>query len=169
MGNQITAEFNGDRDLDPMLKAIRAVIVDTQISPATGADLTEFTDKNVTIIPPEATTKQIDEAIQHAIAKHKGLSLLMVAGSGKNPDPDAPGPRCAVELELQLYTHSKLRPNGSRTALELVFALMRGLHDAQIRITGFAWFEELKFQGFDPLPDDDFVAYSLTFEREMSL
>lgn len=169
MAHKITAEFNGNRDLDPMLDAIRAVIVDTQISPHTGADLTDFTDKNVTIIPPEATTKQIDEAIQAAIARHRGLSLFMIAGSGKNPQPDAPGPRCAIELELQLYTHAKMRPKGSRTALELVFALMRGLHEAQIRITGFPWFEEIKFQGFDPLPDPDFVSYSLTFEREMSL
>jgi hypothetical protein len=169
MGHQITGEFTKARELDPMLAAIRAVIVDTQVSPTTGADLTDFTEDNVTVIPPEATTKQIDAAIQHAIARHKGLSLLMVAGSGKNPDQDAPGPRCAIELELQLYTLPVKRPKGSRSALELVTALMRGLHDQQIHITGFPWFEEIKFQSFDPLPDADFVAYSITFEREMSL
>lgn len=151
-----------------MLQAVASFLVEAQILPD-GTDLVDFTEKNVHVIPPEAESKQIDEAISAAVAKAKGLCLLIVGGSGKNPDPESPGPRMTVSMELQLYVLPKRRPDGSRTALELAVALMRGLHDAQIRPTGFAWYEEIRCLGFDPLPDDDLVAYSLDFAREMQL
>lgn len=168
MAHQITAEIHLSRELDPMLQAVASYLVEAQVLP-NGTDLVDFTAKNVHVIPPEAESKQIDEAIGAAVAKAKGLCLLIIGGSGKNPDPESPGPRMTVSMELQLYVLPKRRPEGSRTALELAVALMRGLHDAQIRPTGFAWYEEIRALGFDPLPDDDLVAYSLDFEREMQL
>lgn len=167
MGETITGEINEDQEIDPMLAAIRKVIVDTQIRPDNKADLTEFTGKNVVIVPPEATATSIDQDIQKAASKSKGLALLIIGGAAKNPDVDAPGPRAVIDLELQLYVHPKLRKAGSRTPLQLVVALMQGLHDAQIHVTGFPWFEQIRWLGYDPLPDDDFTSYSLSFEREM--
>ncbi|WP_193214933.1 hypothetical protein [Luteolibacter marinus] len=167
MGYQLTTEINATRELDPMLEAVADFIAEAKVL-QNGADLTDFTAANVTVIPPEATNKEIEQAVQHAIGKHKGLSLLVIAGGGKNPDPLAPGPQMTVEMELQLYVHPRLRQKGSRSALELVVALMRGLHDAQIRPTGLAWYEEIRALSFDPIPDDDFTAYSLQFEREQS-
>lgn len=149
-----------------MLQAVASFIVEAQILPD-GTDLVDFTGKNVHVIPPEAESKQIDAAIGAAVSKAKGLCLLIVGGSGKNPDPDAPGPRMTVGMELQLYVLPKRRPEGSRSPLELAVALMRGLHDAQIRPTGFPWYEEIRAMGFDPMPEDDMIAYSLDFEREM--
>lgn len=169
MAHQITSEINKSREIDPMLDAIAQMIIDTQVSAETGADLSDFVERNVFVIAPEADSKDIDRGIDAAINKAKGLCLMLIAGSAKNPDPDAPGPRAVMDLELQLYVHPKLRPKGSRTALELVGALMRGLHDAQIRVTGFPWFEEIRWTGFDPVPDNDLTAYSITFEREMQL
>ena len=169
MAHQITSEINKSREMDPMLDAIAQMIIDTEVSAETGADLSDFTDRNVLVIAPEADSKDIDKGIDAAINKAKGLCLMLIAGSAKNPDAEAPGPRAVIELELQLYVHPKMRPAGSRTALELVGALMRGLHDAQIRVTGFPWFEEIRWTGFDPLPDNDLTAYSITFEREMQL
>lgn len=166
MAFQITGELNLSREIDPMLAAVADFIAGAGVLP-NGADLTDFGPKNVTVIAPEATAKQIEAKVQDAIAKHKGLSLLVTGGGGKNPDKESPGPRMVVELELQLYLHPRLRPAGSRTALELVVALLRGLHDSQIRVNGFPWYEEIKADGFDPLPDDNFTAYTLSFEREM--
>jgi len=166
MAHQITAEINLSKELDPMLQAVASFITEAQILPD-GTDLTDFTEKNVHVIPPEAESKAIDAAIGAAVSKAKGLCLLIIGGGGKNPDPESPGPRMVVSMELQLYVLPKRRPEGSRTPLELAVALMRGLHDSQIRPTGFAWYEEIRAMGFDPLPDDDLVAYSLDFEREM--
>lgn len=166
MAHQITGEVELDRELDPMLQAVASFIVEAQVTPS-GADLSDFGARNVHVMPPEATEKEIDEAIEHSISKAKGLSLLLIGGGGKNPDPQSPGPRMVVEMELQLYVLPRKRPSGSRTPLQLVAALMRGLHDGVIRPTGFEWYEEIRSLGFDPVPDDDCVAYSLTFEREM--
>jgi hypothetical protein len=168
MAYQLTGEVNKAREIDPMLASIADFIAEAGVLPS-GADLSDFTARNVTVIAPEATAKQIDAKVQDAIARHKGLSLLVIGGGGKVADADAPGPRLTVELELQLYVHPRLRGEGSRSALELVAALLRGLHDAQIRVTGCSWFEEIRATGFDPLPDEDFTAYSISFEREMQL
>jgi hypothetical protein len=166
MAFQLTGETNLDRELDPMLQALAQFIADAEITPS-GADLSDFGPKNVTVIAPEAEDKEIEEAIEVSVAKAKGLALLIIGGSGKNPDPLSGGPRIVVELELQLYVFPKKRPKGSRTALELAVALMRGLHDAEIRATGFPFYEEIRWTGYDPLPDPDCIAYSLTFDREM--
>jgi hypothetical protein len=166
MAHQITAEIDLSKELDPMLQAVASFIVNAGVLPD-GTDLTDFTVRNVEVIPPEAEGKAIDEAIGAAVSKAKGLALLIIGGGGKNPDPESPGPRMTVSMELQLFVLPKKREAGSRTPLELVVALMRGLHDAQIRPTGFAWYEEIRAMGFDPLPDHDLVAYSLEFEREM--
>jgi hypothetical protein len=166
MAHQITGEVTLDRELDPMLQAVADFIANAGVTES-GADLADFGPRNVTVIPPDALDKEIEEAINDAVMKSKGLSLLVIGGSGKNPDPTAPGPRVTVEMELQLYVLPKKRPKGSRTPLQLAVALMRGLHDAVIRPTGFEWFEEIRFMGYEPLPDDDCVAYSITFEREM--
>jgi hypothetical protein len=168
MADQITGEITLRRELDPMLSAIAQLIIDAQVT-AAGADLTDFTEKNVIVLPPDATDKAIDGAVQKAIAKHKGLALTIIGGEAKNPDTAAPGPRAVIGVELQLFVHPALRAKGSRTPLELVVALMRGLHDAQIRITGFPWYEEVKWTGYAPLPDPDFIAYSINFDREMAV
>lgn len=167
MAEQITGELDEDKDIDPMLAAVRKVIVDTQVRADNGADLTEFTAKNVMVIPPEATESAIDKAIQKAAAKSKGLALLIIGGSAKNPDTDAPGPQAVIDLELQLYVHPALRKAGSKSPLELTVALMRGLHDARIQVTGFPWYEEIRWLGYDTLADDDFTAYSISYERQM--
>ena len=168
MAHQITNEINLSRELDPMLQAVADFIAGAEVLP-NGADLTEFAPANVHVIPPEAETKHIDAAIDASVSKAKGLCLLIIGGSAKNPDPESPGPRMVVSMELQLFVLPKRRPAGSRTPLELVVALMKGLHDTQIRPTGFPWFEEIRAMGYDPQADDDLVAYSLDFEREMQL
>jgi hypothetical protein len=53
--------------------------------------------------------------------------------------------------------------------LELLAAVMRTLHHAQIRISGFAWYEELRAMGFDPIDDPDFTAYTIDLERDFQL
>jgi hypothetical protein len=166
MAHQIKAEIALSRELDPMLQAVADFIAAAEVLPS-GADLSDFTPANVVVIPPEAEIKAIDAAVTAAVSKAKGLCLLILGGSANNPDPDSPGPRMVVSMELQLYVLPKRRQPGSRTPLELVVALLKGLHDAQIRPTGFPWFEEIRAMGYDPLPDDDLVAYSLEFEREM--
>jgi hypothetical protein len=149
---------------DPMLAAIRQAVID-----ATGGAVDEFTAENVLAVAPDETEQGIDAMIGQAMARAKGLCLLLVSGSAKNPDTSAPGPRLTLALELQLYVSTRIRAKGSRSVLELLAAIMRTLHHAQIRISGFAWYEELRVIGFDPRPDDDFTAYTINAERDFQL
>ena len=151
-------------EIDPMLASIRQAIIDA----STGV-LAEFGEKQVAIVEPDETEKSINAKIETAMGKGKGLSLLLIAGEGKNPDPDAPGPLLNLTLEIQLFVSTNIRGKGANAPLSLVVGIARTLHLAQIGVTGVSWYERLKFQGFAPLPDPDFTAYALTFEREMQL
>lgn len=149
---------------DPMLAAIAA-----SVTGATGGAIDEFTSDNTLVVAPDATDQGIDAMIGQAISRTKGLCLLLVAGSAKNPDTSAPGPRLTLALELQLYVSSRIRPKGSRSVLELMAAVMRTLHHAQIRISGFSWYEELRVIGFEPVDDPDFTSYTINIERDFQL
>jgi len=149
---------------DPMLAAIAAAITG-----ASGGAIDEFTAANVLVVAPDETEQGIDAMIGQAIARAKGLCLLLVSGSAKNPDTSAPGPRLTLSLELQLYVSTRIRAKGSRSVLELLAAIMRTLHHAQIRISGFAWYEELRVIGFDPVGDPDFTSYTINLERDFQL
>lgn len=150
--------------IDPMLAALRQAIID-----ATGSAIDEFTAENVAIVAPDATQQSIDATISAATGKAKGLCLLLVGGSAKNPDKSAPGPRLTLELEAQLYVSQRIRGRSARPVLELVAAVMRTVHHAQLRISGFPWYEELAATGFDPLPDEDYTAFSIHIERDFQL
>lgn len=158
-----TGTFYAD-SLDPMLAALRQGLID-----ATGAILDEFGADQVVVVPPEETDAGISAKIATAMARNKGLCLLLVPGGGKNPDSSAPGPRMALAVEAQLYVSSRIRGAHARSVLELLGALMKFFHHAQLRISGFPWYEEIRVLGFDPLPDPDFTAYVLNLEREFQL
>lgn len=159
----VNGTFNPD-GFDPMLAAIRQAIID-----ATGTGIDEFTTANTLVVAPDETDQGIDSMIGTAVAKAKGLCLLLVSGGAKNPDPSAPGPRLTLTLELQLYVSTRIRARGTTSVLALLAALARTLHHAQIRISGFPWYEELRVMGFDPLADDDFTAYAINIERDFQL
>ena len=159
----VTGDFYPD-ELDPMLGAIRQAIID-----ATGDAMNEFTAVNVLVVAPDETDQGIDAMIGQAMARAKGLCLLLVSGGAKNPDGNAPGPRLTLALELQLYVSTRTRTRGSRSVLELLAALMRVLHHAQMRISGFPWYEDIRVMGFDPIADPDFVSYTINLEREFQL
>lgn len=161
----IAGTFNPDQ-LDPMMAAIRQLIVD---SGAPESALAEFGEAQVAVVPPEDTESGIAAKIAAGIAYSKGLCLLLVAGSGKNPDRNAPGPRMTIAIEAQLYVSTRIRGANARPVLELLGAVMKLLHHAQIRISGFPWYEELVVTGFDPVPDDDYTAYVINIEREFQL
>lgn len=147
--------------LDDML----VVIADTLIN--ANAQLPELTDKNVTVLPPEATAEQIDKMIQNHMAKSKGLSVVIIAGGGQNVEKDLDQPRFLVEFEIQLFSSPILRAQNARTPLVIMLEIIRLLHGASFEIAGYAWFERITSKSFAPLPDPDFTAYSLMFEREM--
>ncbi len=164
-------EFHPDQ-VDPMLEAIRRAIIDAPQGAAALAlfpALVEFTEKNVVIVPAGESDAGVDKLIERAAAAASGLCLLLIDGGATNPDPEAPGPRVALELECQMYLATRLWPKSKPSAKELVVGLARVLHHAQIRISGFPWHEEITFQGWEPLPDPDFLAYSISFTREMPL
>lgn len=148
-------------EIDPFLAAMEDIMARDEI------ELDFLAVDNITVIAPEDTQDTIDKAVDRAIAEHAGLSLLIIAGGGTNPDPEAAGPRCLVEVEMQLYLKPALRPPGSPGALELVGRLIRFWHDKRINVTGFPWFEEIRWRSFDALPDPDFTAYSIVFERDL--
>jgi hypothetical protein len=152
-------------EIDPMLAAIRQSLVD-----ATDDWAAEFTAKQVVVISPDDTDEGITAKINKAVAMKGGLCLLIIAGDGKNPDKTASGPLCVMELEMQLYVSSRVRGKDARSALALVSALARFYHHAQITVpSGVDWYEKLYFTGFTALPDPDYTAYAISFEREMEL
>lgn len=163
----IAGAINPDK-IDPMLAAIRQSLVDADAS-TPGTALHEFAAKNVVIIAPDETDAGIDAKIKAGIATKSGLCLLLIVGDGKNPDKAAPGPRMNLAMEAQLYVSSRIRGSSAKTVLELAGALMKFFHHAQIRISGFPWYEEIFVTGFGSLQDPDFTAYSITMEREFQL
>ena len=152
--------------IDPMLAAIRASLVDA--GPA-GSALDEFGERQVVIVAPDETDQGITAAIAASMAMKKGLCLLLIAGGAKNPDTDAPGPMMNLELEMQLYVSSRIRGKAARPVLELVAAIAKFFHHAEIRVSGFPWYERMKCLGFEPMQDPEFTAYVITFEREFQL
>lgn len=152
-------------EIDPMLAAIRQALVDNETGWAA-----EFGEKQVAVVPPDATEQGIDAIIKTAIGRTSGLCLLLIAGDGKNPDKEAPGPLCNVELEMQLFVSTRMRAKTARSPMELVSAIARFFHHAKIAVPdGPDWYETLKFLGFTALADTDFTAYAITFERELEL
>ncbi len=172
---QQDGEFYPDA-LDPMLSAIRQSLVEagTGTAPAgwaadQWAALAEFGDNQLTIVKPDDSDEEIDSMIKKAMGRTHGLSVLIFTGSGRNPDASAPGPRVTLDLEMQLFVSTRIRGKAARSALALLGALAKFYHHSQIRVSGFPWYEELRFTGFDPLPDPDFTAYELHIEREFQL
>lgn len=147
-------------DLDPFLVVIADVLINA-------AELPEFTAKNVTIIAPEKSAKEIDDTIQDHIAKAKGLSVLIIAGDGQNVEPELSEPRFKIGFEIQIYSASDRLPKTARKPLALVIATIRKLHGSSPSIAGFEWYERITATDFKPLPDPDFTAYALGFDREL--
>lgn len=161
--NAISGEYYPG-EFDPVLDAIRQAVIDS----ADGA-MAEFTERQVAVIAPDETDAGIDAQIQKAVALSGGLCLLIVAGSGKNPDTEAPGPLVTMALELQLYVATRQRGRAARPVMELVAALARTFHHAVIHPSGATWYEKMLFTGFQPLPDPDYTAYAIAFDREFQL
>jgi len=152
-------------EIDPMLAAIRQSLVD-----ATEGWTAEFGEKQIAVVAPDETDAGIEAMIKTAMGKTSGLCLLIIAGDGKNPDKTAPGPLCNVELEMQLFVSTRMRAKTARSPMALVSALARFFHHAKISIPEtMDWYETLYFLGFSTLPDPDFTAYALSFERELEL
>ena len=163
----IAGNLNPDA-IDPMMAAIRQALIDADDN-TPGSALNEFGERQVIVVPPDETDAGINQKIETAIATKKGLCLLLIAGSGKNPDASAPGPRMNITIEAQLFVSSRIRGKSARTVLELLGAVMKFYHHAQVRVSGFPWYEEIKVTGFDPLPDAEFTAYVISMEREFQL
>lgn len=164
-------EFYPD-EIDPMLEAIRRSIVDApqgtqalQVMPS----LAELGDEQVVIVRHEMAPDDINATVERAVASANGLCLLLVPGDATNEHPDAPGPRLSLQLELQLFVGLNLRPAGAAKPMELVVALCRLFHQAQLRVQGVGWMEEVIVSGFAPLEDDDFTAYSISLIRDLVL
>lgn len=151
-------------EIDLMLDAIRQAIIDSD----TGA-LVEFGARKVVVVSPQDTEQSIDSLIKQAIAMNKGLCLLLIGGSATNPNKDEEAPLLNLELEAQLYVSTRIRGKAARAIMELITELAKFLHHARIRPSSAHWMERIYFTGFDPFPDPDYTAYSIRFEREITL
>lgn len=147
-------------DLDPFLVVIADVLINA-------AELPEFTAKNVTIVPPEKSAKEIDDTIQDHMAKMKGLSVLIIAGDGQNVEPELAEPRFKIGFEIQIFSHPASRAKNATKPLALVIATIRKLHGSSPAIAGFEWYERITATEFKSLPDADFTAYAIVFDREL--
>lgn len=153
-------------EIDPVLDAIRQSLVDAG---APGSALAEFGANQIVVVAPEETEQSLDAKIQQAMAKNKGLCLLLVGGSATNPNKEEEGPVIILTLEAQLFVSTRIRGKGARPVMELICEICRFLHLARIRPSSAHWNERIFFTGFTPMQDPDFTAYILTFEREITL
>lgn len=151
-------------EIDPMLDAIRQAIIDSD----TG-DLVEFGERQVVVVSPQETEQGIDDLIKKGVAMNKGLCLLLIGGSATNPNKEEEGPVLVLELEAQLYVSTRIRGKAARPIMALICELARFLHHARIRPSSAHWTERIFCTGFDPFPDQDYTAYSIRFEREITL
>lgn len=153
-------------DMDAMLSAIRQVIVDAD------SDLPEFMDANVIVIDPEESAQAIDAKIKAAVAKRKGVCLLIVSdGAAENVDPEGETPRMRIDLELQLFLARRRtrRAASDRTPQDLCRALAKFLHRKELSVSSAAIGDEFIARGWAPLPDDDYHAWVISFDREVQL
>lgn len=159
--NPIAAAATGfPADLDAFLLVIADVLIQAE-------ELPELTPKNVTIVPPDKSAKDIDDLIQVHMSKAKGLSVLIIAGDGQNVEPELAEPRFRVGFEIQIFCHPTLRGPSARNPLALVVAIIRKLHGSSPAIAGFEWWERITATDWKGLPDPDFTAYSMAFDREI--
>lgn len=134
--------------------------------------LPEFTDANVIVIDPENSAQEIDAAIKNGVQKAKGIALLVIGGEdAANADPDGASPRPTLTLALQLYLARRRtrRQASASSPLNLCAALAKHLHHRAIRIQGVECFDEITFTGWSTLPDDEYHAWEILFEREIQL
>lgn len=158
-------EFYPDT-IDPMMDAIRASIV---AAGAPGSALAELGDQQVVVVDPADTDQDINDKIKTAMAKNKGLALLLIAGNASNPQKESPGPRVQLEIEMQIFVSQRIRGKGAIKPMQFVCEIAKHYHRAEVRISGFPWYENIYFTGFDPLPDPDFTAFAIRFDREFQL
>lgn len=158
---QISGEFSGG-EIDPMLEAIRQAV----ISSTTGV-LAEIGEQQICIVAPEETDAGIEAMIKTAMGKTKGLAVLMIPADGKNPDPEAPGPLCNVGLQVHIYVSTRIRGKNAEPPMKFLTALSRFLHHAKVSLNAWDHYEQVKFTGYAHLPDPDFTAFSVDFEREL--
>jgi hypothetical protein len=151
-------------EIDPMLDAIRQAIVDSDI----GA-LVEFGPRQVVVVSPQETEQSIDALIKQGMAMNKGLCLLLIGGSATNPNKEEEGPVLTLELEAQLYVSSRTRGKAARPIMAIITELAKFLHHARIRPSSAHWTERIYCTGFEPFPDPEYTAYSIRFEREITL
>jgi uncharacterized hydantoinase/oxoprolinase family protein len=160
--NAIAATATGyPAGLDEMLVVIANILINAN------TELPELTNKNVTVVAPEKSVEEIDKMIQDHMAKAKGLSVVIIAGGGQNVEKELDQPRFKVDFEIQLFSSPILRSSSARTPLVLMLEIIRLLHGAEVSIAGYGWYERITSNAFAPLPDPDFTAYSMMFEREM--
>jgi len=146
-----------DDVFDPMLAAVRGILVDA-------VELPELKAQNVAILSAEKTAADINQEIMATTGK-TGLCAIIIPGAGKNSAPELEQPRFTIQFDLQLYTRRAV--NHGRKAAQLVVEIIRKLHATEIQVTGVPWQERIAVISFTPMPDPDFVAHSITFEREI--
>ncbi len=145
-----------DDVVDPMLAVIRTTLVDA-------ASLPEFKPQNVAIMTTEKSAADLNEMIVSAVSR-TGVSAVIIAGGGKNVSPEMEQPRFEIQFDIQIYTQRAV--NKGRKSMLLTMDVIRLLHAAEINVVGVPWQERLSAISFTPMPDPDFVAYSITFQRE---
>lgn len=162
---QQVGEFYPDT-IDPMMAALRASIV---AAGEQGSALAELGEQQVIVVDPADSDQSIDDRIKMAMAKTKGLALLLVSGSATNPEKEAPGPRINLQIEMQLYVSQRIRAKDAKSPMQFICEIAKHYHGAELRISGFPWYERVFFTGFDPMADPDYTAFVLNFEREFQL
>src|SRR5215217_5902470 len=82
---------------------ILAVYADILMAAESLPEFTKLPSPNVIPCAPDDSDDTINNRITTAIAKNRGLCVLVMAGDGKNEDDSAPGPRITIDLEFQIF------------------------------------------------------------------
>jgi hypothetical protein len=145
-----------DDVVDPMLAAIAGILTNASTLP-------ELKPQNVAIMTTDKSAADLNDIIVSSVTR-TGVSAVIIAGGGKNVAPEMDEPRFTIQFDIQIYTQRAFKQG--RKAMLLTMEVMRLLHAAEVNVVGVSWMERLSAISFSPMPDPDFVAYSITFERE---
>lgn len=147
--------------------ALRTAIVDDT------ALVAELTKNAVVKAPANAQPEDISTAVLTTAAKSKGLAVVLYNGAGRNLDPDGGDIALETLQHVELYVHrvkwNKKHDSSKRTAEVLMLSLIKLLHNAEISIGALKAYEKLQFREFNPLQDEEFEVWELTFARVMIL
>ena len=113
-------------------------------------------------------TKEITFGVEKTVQQFKGLALVVLPATGKSAAPGAFGAAITLSLRVSVAEHVLINQSDAGThvpALEAVQSVIEHLHGW----TPPGFNGPMRFDQFDPEPDDKLLIYLVHFEVPLTL